>query len=164
MTYDRAKDDLSEINRLFQINSKNREIVLFGETTGQDGKVYKLMKDDANYPIRENFLEVCYNSKVPQSNVADYLTMLQKRIDDIEETIDHHFELIKKIVFADRQAKIWKNILKENTNGQQKPSQEVKTNRSQKSKISSQKNQDQQMTADNTNSGFTMGDIREIME
>ena len=69
-------------------------MILFGKKINSSGKVYKLKKDDIIFSMRENFLEICYNSKVPQDNVMDYLNMLQKRINDIEGVIDHHFSMI----------------------------------------------------------------------
>ena len=38
LCYERAKDDLNEINRLYKITPKNRSIVLIGQKKGTDGK------------------------------------------------------------------------------------------------------------------------------
>lgn len=64
LCYERALDDLSEIKRLFGINHRNQSVVLYGKKLGADGKEIMLFKDDESYPIREAFLESCYNSKI----------------------------------------------------------------------------------------------------
>jgi hypothetical protein len=40
-SYERAQDDLSEINRLFGINRKNEMIVLYGKISDQGREVKK---------------------------------------------------------------------------------------------------------------------------
>lgn len=39
--------------------------------------------------------------------------MLKKRIDDIQQIIDHHFNLIKGAVKKDREDKYYKEVMKE---------------------------------------------------
>lgn len=52
--------------------------------------------------IRIRFEEICYMCKVTNFEVAQYFEMLRQRVRDIEQTIDHHFELIKKVIRQDK--------------------------------------------------------------
>lgn len=82
--------------------------MLSGKKLAADGNLLST-EDLRDYSsIRESFLESCYNAKTTQACVVSYLSMLQRRLDDIHLVIDHHFNLIKEVVTADMTAKLMK--------------------------------------------------------
>lgn len=64
------------------------------------------------HPLRVDFLELCYMSGVVEENVKIYDKLLEKRIKDIEAVIDIHFELIKDVIFEEKEEKRDRDIEK----------------------------------------------------
>ena len=62
----------------------------------------KVIKPD----IRIHFEELCYMSKLTNQEVKKYFTFLKTRIQDIEETIDTHFNMIQKAIKQDKVDKL----------------------------------------------------------
>lgn len=63
--------------------------------------------------IRVNFEELCYQSKLTNLEVKKYFVFLKKRIRDIEQTIDSHFDMIKKSIRQDKKEKIERKMKKD---------------------------------------------------
>lgn len=64
------------------------------------------------HPLRVDFLELCYMSGVVEENVNIYDKLLYKRIKDIEQVIDNHFELIKDVIWEEKEEKRDRDIEK----------------------------------------------------
>lgn len=92
--YQKAKSELHDFRRLFKMRNYKDEILA---TTAP------LNDNEPKSDIRIHFEEMCYVSKLKNSEVKKYLHFLKRRIRDVEMVIDSHFELIKKPI---RQSKI----------------------------------------------------------
>lgn len=92
MMYERSIKDLEEWNKLFNINEQNRDIILTDPKCAYD------QKDK----LRQIFEEICYTTQITNEQVFTYFGFLEKRIKDIQVTIDHHFKFIKDIIEKDR--------------------------------------------------------------
>lgn len=81
--YERSIRELQDFRRIFYWN---KEIG------------YEIFSPDSKHPMRTIFKEVCYINRITQDEVVKYQFILMKRICDIEDTIDHHFDLIRDII------------------------------------------------------------------
>lgn len=64
------------------------------------------------HKLREDFLEHCYLSGIVEEEVTLYDNLLRKRIRDIEEVIDMHFETIKSAIVEEKEEKRDRDIEK----------------------------------------------------
>lgn len=62
-------------------------------------------KSEKIHRLRDLFLEQCYMSNITEEDVKEYDDLLKKRIRDIEEAIDSHFEFIKTAIREDAEEK-----------------------------------------------------------
>lgn len=94
-----------------------------------------LIKSEA----RIEFEERCYMTKLTFKEVQSYIQMQKKRVDDIEEVIDSHFDSIKKTILKDKSDKLFRTIKKEEeANNKERKSngnttRSIKSNRSNRS-------------------------------
>jgi hypothetical protein len=49
-------------------------------------------------PLRVCFEEICYTNKITDDEVKLYLHLLEDRIEDIENIIDMHIDLVKNSI------------------------------------------------------------------
>lgn len=97
--YDKAKKEESDSKAFFNIRSKSdKKIVL---TPPINRRVKK-------HELRIVFEELCFTTKTTFSEVNEYLSMLERRVTDIEYVIDHHFDLIKQTIYQNKADKIEK--------------------------------------------------------
>ena len=85
--YEKAKKEDVDIKAFFNIRGRHddKKMIL---TPPINRRVKK-------HELRIVFEELCFTSKLTFSEVDRYITMMEQRITDIEEVIDHHFDLIK---------------------------------------------------------------------
>jgi len=88
MVYERSSKELEDLNKLFNINDDNRDIILVDSGCEYDQK----------HKLRQIFEEICYTTQLTNEQVIEYFEILEKKIDDIENVIDHHFDFIKETV------------------------------------------------------------------
>ena len=84
--YKRAQMDFQEIQKFFNINDNTREVVL-------KPIISKFVKKDK---LRICFEEICYTNRITEYEVKTYLRLMEERIDDIEEVIDMHIDLVRE--------------------------------------------------------------------
>ena len=58
--------------------------------------------------LRIQFEEKCFMTKLSHLEVVSFLQMMKKRVADIEEVIDSHFDLLKKVILKEKQDKLWR--------------------------------------------------------
>jgi RecB family endonuclease NucS len=86
--YKRAKKDFAEINLFFNLNENNAKIVL-------TPLLSRFAKKDQ---LRITFEEICYTNKITDDDVKSYLSLLEDRIEDIEDVINMHIDLVKESI------------------------------------------------------------------
>ena len=84
--YEKAKKEETDTKAFFNIRSSSDKRVVLTPPINRRVKKHEL---------RIIFEEICFTCKLTFSEVIEYLKILEKRVTDIEEVIDHHFELIK---------------------------------------------------------------------
>jgi hypothetical protein len=72
----------------------------------------KTSKNTHVHKLRENFLEQCYMSNLSEEDVKDYDNLLRRRVKDIEEVIDTHFEFIKSTIVEEAEERRDRDIEK----------------------------------------------------
>lgn len=95
--YQKSQSELHDLRRLFKIKDLEDEIV--ATTPPLNNKVVKA-------DLRVHFEELCYMSKLTNAEVKKYIKYLRDRIKSIEDTIDSHFEMIKKSIFLDKKERL----------------------------------------------------------
>lgn len=102
--YQRAISELQDARNLFSIRNMKDENAAVTPPLNA-----RIQVSD----IRVQFEELCYISKVTNFEVCKYFEMLRQRVRDIEQTIDHHFELIKPALRKDKMDKIERSMKRE---------------------------------------------------
>jgi hypothetical protein len=86
--YERAKKELADFRDVFNLEPN--------ETIGPE-----LLDPESQNPMRTVFQEICFMSRITSDQVEKYQKFLIQRIRDIEDAIDHHFNLIKATLISD---------------------------------------------------------------
>jgi hypothetical protein len=60
---------------------------------------------------------MCFVAKVTEEDVRNYLEFLEKRVDDIEKVIEHHFGLIKETIREERRNQMVKSAIQIQSQG-----------------------------------------------
>lgn len=95
--YDRARKEQRDINKYFLITKENEKRVLTPVTRGKkkpEGRI--------------QFEERCFLTKLSHLEVVQYLDMMKKRVADIEQVIDAHFDIVKIVILKEKQDKLWR--------------------------------------------------------
>ena len=77
----------------------------------------KPAKGQKKAELRIIFEEICFVSKVQPEDVIKYLQFLEDRVDEVENVIDHHFDLIRQHLIdskRDKMVKAYEKMKKNN--------------------------------------------------
>jgi hypothetical protein len=95
--YERARKEQKDINNYFLVTKENEQVVLT-----------RVLPGKKKPELRIQFEEKCFMTKLSHQEVVSYLQMMKKRVADIEEVIDSHFDLLKKVILKEKQDKLWR--------------------------------------------------------
>lgn len=138
--YEKAKKEESDTKAFFNIRSKTDKRQILTPPINRRVKKHEL---------RIVFEELCFTTKLTFNEVNEYLTILEKRVSDIEEVIDHHFNLIKQTIYQNKADKIEKQNKKYDDEKNEKSGKKttrassgtsMRTNRSSRKNSASSKN------------------------
>ena len=65
------------------------------------------------HKLRICFEEICYTNKITESEVKNYLRMMEDRVEEIEKVIDDHIELAKESIVNSKRQTLTRNLKKE---------------------------------------------------
>lgn len=114
------------MRQFFNVTDKTEKIVF-------TSFISKFAKKDK---LRICFEEICYTNKITEQDVKWYLGLLQDRINDIEETIDNHIELVRSELVNLKREQLFRKLKKEQTEKDKK-----NKSKQQKLELSSAKSQ-----------------------
>ena len=93
----RSCKELQDFQQFFKITANYRKAILCSEKP--NGK-------------RTQFLEQCFMNGIVEEEVIHYDEMLQKRVTDIEQTIDKYFKLVQPAITQSKTDKMMRDIEK----------------------------------------------------
>lgn len=102
MFYERALKEYEDIKLYFLVTDENEEVVLTEVPRGRKKK-----------ELRIQFEEKCFMTKLTWNEVTAFLEFQQKRIRDIEEVIDCHFDNVKKVILKTHSDKLYRAMKKD---------------------------------------------------
>lgn len=97
--YDRARKEMNDINKYFLITKDNEKQVLTPVSRGKKKP-----------ELRIQFEERCYQTKLSHLEVVQFLDFMKKRVKDIEEVIDKHFDMVKIVILKEKQGKLYRQM------------------------------------------------------
>jgi predicted RND superfamily exporter protein len=60
--------------------------------------------------LRITFEEICYTHKITDDDVKSYLSLLEDRIEEIEDVINMHIDLVKESIIQIKRDQLWRKI------------------------------------------------------
>ena len=122
--YEKSLKEFNDVEEFFSITRENERDVLYYKTD-----ILSVLKNKRS-DQRIEFEERCYMTKLTFREVQKFMELQKKRIEDIEETIDQHFDGIKKSILKDKSDKLFRAIKKEEDQKKKDKKSDMKTNRS----------------------------------